>query len=330
MPEVATQTGVSETHMNARSQSRLDKMNQISGSLDEQRAEDFDVPIEDISGKAVNESIADDPPKEKIKEEDQVTKAFADDGSFVSVTMDGTEEEVSVSDLKRRYQKGATADQRLEESTTRSRELDEREQKIADREKTLETKPEVKPDEEEPKLSREDAKDQLVAALYDGEDDKAKEAIDALLPGESTAEPTEPVDTATLKEEVKSEIKAETEMDAAVTAFQTDYADIVKDPQLSNQADYFLELIMKEKSIGVAEALPLAGERTQEWIKELKGETEPEAQPTEREKKKLRKAAVDNLQSSGDKAKTTKVEDKPLTPSQTIAEMKKARGLPAY
>ena len=320
-----------ETHIGARGNNRLEYMNQISESNHEQLAEDSGVSVEEIRGQAApvedpKEEIVDDVPP---KEESQVSRALADDDSFVSIQINGGEEDVPVSTLKRSYQKDVAGDRKLEDAAKRNKELDEREEKIKAREAALE----VKPDETEPKLSREDAKNQLVAALYDGQDDKAKEAIDALMPGEQETKPSEPVD---ITEEVASGIEKkfdEIAFNAAAKAFQEDFSDIVNDPQLARQADGFLGDILKENpGMTEAEALPLAGERTQKWVNDLKGPTEPEeVKPTEREKKKARKAAtVDNLQSSGDKATTTVGDDKPQTQAEIIAEMKKARGLPAY
>jgi hypothetical protein len=320
-----------ETHIGARGHNRLEYMNQISESNHEQLAEDAGVTVEEIRGQDApvedpKEEIVDDVPP---KEESQVSRALADDDSFVSIQINGGEEDVPVSTLKRSYQKDVAGDRKLEDAANRNKELDEREEKIAARETALE----VKPDEAEPKLSREDAKAQFTAAIYDGEEGKINEAIDVLMPEEQEAKPSEPVN---ITEEVASGIEKkfdEMAFNKAAQAFKTDYPDIVNDTQLARQADGFLGDILKENpGMTEAEALPLAGERTQKWVNDLKGPTEPEeVKPTEREKKKARKAAtVDNLQSSGDKAITTVEDDKPLTNSETIAEMRKQRALPAY
>lgn len=149
----------------------------------------------------------------------------------VRVKVDGTELEVSQEELVRTFQKNAAADKRLEEAT---RLLREAEQLVATRTAASapqEAQPQPATTEDPVTRLREDAAATL-AKLYDGDQEAATEALVALMlkvsGGGQPTQQTPAIDPSALTDQVLEQLSFKD----ALSKVQTDYPDLVTDPNL--------------------------------------------------------------------------------------------------
>lgn len=252
------------------------------------------------------------------------------DKMMVKIKIDGIEHEVSVEEMQRQYQKNGAADKRLAEATQLLREAKETArnpayppvgfesgEKVGDSTSTDEAKP------------SKDGKD-FLSALFEGDEEKALVALEKLGLGRPSG--STQVDMAQLTAQLTPAIKQQLIDESALEKFGDDFADIVSDPHLADMADRFL---VEEMAGGktIAESLETAGTRTRDWLTS-KGVAAPttarvsEPNPTTvRDRKLERKAGIDVIPALNSKA--TVPEEPVQTPSDIIADMRKARGLEA-
>jgi hypothetical protein len=339
---------------------RIDRMDEIADRRKQQMIDDGGVPPDAFDNPTDDEDkIKDDLPSEDdlpkddephpAPEDDPTPKAeddpkepepVPDDGptlatedlatSRVKVKIDGQEEELTVSQLVRGFQKDSAASKRLQEASDRAKELDERERALSEREQALTAKPEPEPQPDpqpdQPSFNRDVGKD-LVDAIYKGEDDKALDALEKLqVTGRPVEQPTPQVDVAALKQEVQTDLRNELKVEEALKTFQSDFSDIVSDPVLAGVADSFLnDELQSESDLSVA--LTNAGQRTREWINQKAPQPE-EKTPTPSPEKSARKQQIDNLPAAGGSKEPVKEPPKRQTTADVIAEMKAKRHSP--
>ncbi len=244
------------------------------------------------------------------------------DKTLVKIKIDGVEEEVSVEELKRNYQKGGAADRRLAEATALLKEAKATVVPPVRVETTTTTGDSPSANEAKPSQVGKD----FVSALFEGDEEKALAALERIGLGRPEGS-TQSVDE--LAAQLTPAIKQQLIDESALEKFAENFADIVSDPYLADMADRFLE---EEKATGktTAESLETAGLKTRDWLKS-KGVVaptvpDPAAKPTTARDQKLeRKAGIDQIPTVHTKAT---VQEEPIeTASDVIAQMRKARGL---
>lgn len=247
------------------------------------------------------------------------------DKIMVKIKVDGVEQEVSVEEMQRNYQKNSAADKRLAEATAL---LKEAKQTVIPP-VGVETKkaPVDSPAADDAKPG-EVGKD-FVSALFEGDEEKALAALEKFGLGRPQGS-TQSVEQ--LAAQLTPAIKQQLIDESALEKFAENFADIVSDPYLADMADRFLE---EEQATGktIAESLETAGTKTRDWLKS-KGVVaattapDPAAKPTTARDQKLeRKAGIDSIPALNSKAT---VQEAPVqTPSDVIKEMRRARGMEA-
>lgn len=243
------------------------------------------------------------------------------DRTMVRVKVDGVEQEIPVADVVRSYQKDAAAQARLNEAT---RVLEE-----ARRTAAAATKPPASveqpapPTHTTPTPEPETVKG-FVEALFEGDTEKAVEAFAKL--GLNTGRS----DGATLDlEQVQAQltpaIKQQLIDDSALERFEKANADLAADPHLVSVTNGFIQDAVNGGT-PYAEALEAGAKRTRDWLASI-GAAKPGSEPpasAHQPSKLERKAGIDEVQALNRTANTT--QDAPVSVSNTIAEMKKARG----
>lgn len=242
------------------------------------------------------------------------------DRTMVRVKVDGVEQEIPVADVVRSYQKDAAAQARLNEAT---RVLDEARRTAA---AAIPPAPVVQPgaNTETAATPEPETVKGFVEALFEGDTEKAIEAFAKL--GLNTGRS----DGATLDlEQVQAQltpaIKQQLIDDSALERFEKDNADLAADPHLVSVTNNFIQDAVNGGT-PYAEALEVGAKRTRDWLASI-GAAKPGSEPTtsaHQPSKLERKAGIDEVQALNRTANTT--QDAPVSVSNTIAEMKKARG----
>jgi hypothetical protein len=255
---------------------------------------------------------------------------------LITIKVDGKEQQVPISKVRdigvRALQKELAADARLNEAAQRAKELEERENQIKQREmlaRDLELR--YKQDNAGPPKGAQDFKEtakKVLNAIYDDDQDKAADALTQLFAGRQSATPD--VDTVVrqaaqaAREAARQEYeerKAREDHVKAVEAFKQTFPDIVSDQRLFDQADRETLVVKKEHpDWALPQILEEAGKRVSEWKRHFGG-----SEVTQ--KATARKQSLDNPSSASVRHSPPPAQE-PKTASQTIAEMRKARGLP--
>lgn len=239
----------------------------------------------------------------------------------VKIKIDGVESEVTVEEMTRQFQKNSAADKRLAEATRLLQEAQARAAAVPTPPVGIANTPGNEDITPTPSATGAEEGKEFLAALFDGDEDRALQALDKVLGGRRSSTPNESELVAKLTPQIKQQLIVE----SALEQFKVDFADVVSDPYLASLADDFLE---QETQGGkpFAEALQAAGKRTRDWLSSKVPATPTPNTPTmDRTTKLERKAAMDNIPALSKTATTTQAP--PQTPSDIIAEMRKARGM---
>lgn len=240
----------------------------------------------------------------------------------VRVKVDGEEREMTLHDVRRSTQLDGAAQKRLQQAN----ELLEQARRTASATPAPTAPPVgVAPapaSRESAPASTTEEVNNLVSALFNGDEDTAKVLLGKILAGSQQA-----ADPASLAQQAAATVRQQLSVDEANSAFRSAYSDIVGDPHLARAADGFYDEVMAEfPHKSYAEALMEAGQRTQAWMasKGIKTATEPASGST-RQEKQQRKERIDEVRALNRTPANQEVRE--LTPSEVIAEMRKERGL---
>jgi hypothetical protein len=251
-----------------------------------------------------------EPKAEPAHEEDAVVK----------VKIDGEEKEIPLSELKKGYQKDATASKRLEEVAREKAQLAaERAAFEAERKAQLEKQSIAVQADPTPV---DDGVDAALDNFVEGDKDQMRELLRRALkeraPQDPTPIPHEELDR--LVEERLSIREEAREHAGAQAAFKKDYSDIFTDPDLLAAANrrYYAKI---DEGKSITDAMAEAGKETKEWMQAKTGST----QISDKQK---RKENIDNLPTAGARASATPTDETAENTSKIIADMRKARGLP--
>lgn len=254
------------------------------------------------------------------------------------VKIDGEEQVLTADQMKRGYQKDATASKRLEKVSLRAKELDQREEELKRREEELEKRakqpaaPVVTDDKGGEHLSLEDDVKKFLNAFYGGNEEEAQAALTELLATgrtapvqqaqEEGATQTKAVDEETVAKMVRDELLWEEARDK----FREEYEDVWKDPHLAHMADDFLTEEL-DVTGSYKEAFTNAGNRVREWMKDKGLAPTPKKDgETTRQEREAKKRQLDTVEDAGTVSDTGLQEEKPQSVSDTIAAMAASRG----
>jgi len=299
----ATQTGVSDD-------------NKTTTEPKEARPTERELAMEAIS---VHRESSDAIQPEPVVDQVAAQTQFLSDGldrMMVKVKIDGVERDVTVEEMQRQYQKNGAAERRLEEAT---RLLNDARAHAAP---PVGFAPNADQDDitQTPGGDPDEVGKAFLAALFDGDEGKALEALKKI--GTGRQQPTR--DDSELVAQLTPAIKQQLVVESALERFAVDYADVVKDPYLAQMADGFLEADVQGGK-PFTEALESAGRKTRDWLTS-KGVTTPNPTPTmDRNTKLERKAGIDQIPALNTKATT--IEAPVQSATDVINEMRKARGL---
>lgn len=254
-------------------------------------------------------------------QDDQIAAQLGDkepanlDDQVVKVKIDGVESEVTVSEMRRQYQKNGAAERRLEEATKLLNEA---------RAAAQSATPPVGVVQDDKKLDSDvegEAK-ALLEALFSGDESKALEELKRFRTGRGDQTPTLDVDQ--IAAQLTPAIRQQLFVESALEKFAGDFPDIVADTHLADLADMFLDAEVKAGT-PYDQALEQAGLRTRDWLSS-KGVTTHQPNPTiDRNTKLERKAGIDKIPALNSKATTVEVPEP--SASDVIKEMRRARGL---
>lgn len=224
------------------------------------------------------------------------------------VKVDGEELEVTDDELVREYQKGRTADRRLEQAAQARKELETESARLAAERAELER---MRGGPEHPAASgAADSGSQatpiddtdvraIYEALVSGDEDEALKAIKKLREGR-------PEGSTPKTAEIAAQVRRQIAWDEAQAKFSEDYADIVADPLLRQIASNTLVETLKASG-SYAQAFREAGDRTRAWVRSAGGElpraggVDASADPG-RAEKEARKGRIDNPTAIGARA----------------------------
>jgi hypothetical protein len=262
-----------------------------------------------------------------------------------TIKVDGKEETVILGDLLRDVQKYRAADKRLEEAALAKRSAEEKAKKLID-DATAQAGTILKGagktgdenqstdsgDKAEPsKVS--DALQKSVAHLYEGDQEQAVQLLSNAIGDEverrvklAKAEGTT-ADPKAIAQHVRSELL----WDKEIEQFSADHSDIVDDPYLLGMWQNALNSAA-ETSSTPKEAITKATEVVTTWLGKVSGRPsgdkvttgEGDLQSRQAVKDSARDKAVQTSTSLRSGARTTP--NKPQTPTDAVAEMKRARG----
>lgn len=233
----------------------------------------------------------------------------------VRVKLEGEEQEFTVADIIRGFQKNEVASRRLNEASAKLREAEE---------VLAKAKQQANPETESSQPSvGEDATTiakSAIEALLNGDEEAAVNALAQLSAGRGNSTQEDNTDA------VAARVKQQLEVDSALTKFESDYADVVSDPHLATITNNYLKEEMESGAHATQyDALVAAGDRARDWLAQLTGKTPDNQSSTIRNDRVAKKAGMEKVPSNSASAAS---QDEPTeTAADIIAEMKKARGL---
>lgn len=250
----------------------------------------------------------------------------------VKVVVDGKEEVITGLQAKADYQKQATTDKRLAEANV----LLKKTRELAEAGAPGATPPPVGSDSapapsntpatSTPKVDFEKDGKEFLSAVFEGDEVAGMAALQRLLGGRSGdgAIQTEAELLAKLTPKVKQQLAVESALDD----FETEFSDIAADPVLAKLADdHFARIAKEDPNKDFATALSEAGEATRAWVREKAGAPAATPAPTTDRAKKLERKASAAPAVGGLRARASTNEPAPQTTSDTLAEMRAARGM---
>ena len=241
--------------------------------------------------------------------EDQVTKQMR------TVKVDGEELEVSDDDLVASYQKQAAASKRLYDANQEATRI------IADA--TAKAAALAAPITPQAKPDFTAKRKEYHQALFEGDQEKADSLFDELMQGRPAATPIP--DAQSIIAQVTPVIKQQLSNESALEKFQTDYKDVIADPDLLALTTLKLRQFEAEGK-PYAEALISAGNAVREKFKGTPSPTPAEPTTTTRAEKLEKKGGIVNIPTAHSKATTTAEPEE--SRSDIILQMRKQRGLP--
>lgn len=280
---------------------------------------------EDDDTSLVGDAGDDDEVQRRLQQEqEQAQPKVVEDlnQTLVKIKVDGQERLVSLAELVTNAQKNAAADVRLQEASRLLQEAKQQAQQVA-------TQPPEQTEQKNPDKAEKAGQDstqqvkEFLAAMFQGDEDRATELLSGLVKG--SPPPAETAPSIPDPDEIAAQVEASLERRSALKQFATAYPEILKDQDLSTLTDMKLRRRL-EAGESFADAIMSVGEEV--YLKS--GHKTPAAAegatltttPAQSERLERKKAA-DSIRGRNASAATTR--EAPATPASVIAEMKAAR-----
>lgn len=296
-------------------------------------------PAEDEEDQGLPDEYADDPLAEFIE--------MDGDEPMLRTVVDGHQKLVPLDKARASLQKNMAADARLQEASEAQKRIEEREKALAEREAALQANLQQAQDSAQPpnagaEVSEEQLKkdaQELVGELFTGTQEEAAAKLADMVSktrGVSTtqlnADQIAAKAVAAARDQLAREA-VEKDVQSGFAKFQADYPEIASDTVLFQLADGMTTTIQKEHPDWMpSEVMAEAGKRTREWVEQQRGGAPAEeaseqtpAQGIERNERKRQLRRVPRARQGTPPKAEVEVEP---SPSDVIAEMRKARGLP--
>lgn len=235
------------------------------------------------------------------------------DNYRVKVKLEGQEEELTLTEVLRGFQKESVATRRLNEATRLLREAEDKAMAAAGGQHGADA-------DDDAADGKKEAAKKAIDALMEGDEEAAAEALAELAGGrEATQLPG--------TNEVAAAVKQQLEVESALTAFQESYGDVLADPHLASMTNDHLKAELDGgEHADYASALKAAGNRTRDWLKQIgAGGGTATGSTTENNVRVALKEGMEQIPSMSASAGTQA--EQAQTASDIIAEMRAERGL---
>lgn len=240
--------------------------------------------------------------------------------------IDGEEIEVTEEEVLREYQKGRTADKRLEAAAKATRDLEERErqlqQQLAQHPTKVGTDVEVVID---PEVTKEFAE-----ALKEGDSDKVTQAFTKAVSSATKAaveqagrgNATQPVDPQAIATQVRQQIA----IDSVLEQSRKDYPDLYADPDLELLAATKIQRAQSEGKTFAEALTEVTSDLATKFGWQPQGRAKPAAADNRTRSEKLARKAELEQPPNGPNVKSGTTEEPVQTASDVIKDMQRARG----
>jgi len=286
--------------------------------------------LEDIYNRRREEENDVDPAEEEVHQEIEDAPVWKEDGNWVTkIKVNGEEVVVPFDSLKSSHQKDRASQERFQSAAIKERELEYRERQIQEQLRMLNSQPSTEDVEQEEEASDvDDIVEKYHEALFQDDAVEAAKLLRTLAnSGRSNATQNveEVVSRAIMAHEAKKKSEQEyiqraayhAELEDAVKSFEETYPDIAQSEELRAIADRkTITLTQENPDWTPSQIINAAAEYTREWA----GISSESNGRFERKQRIVRQPKSVKASASGPK------DVKPMTPSEIVAEMRKARG----
>jgi hypothetical protein len=265
-----------------------------------------------------------------------------DGKTFTKIKVNGEEEEIEAHTLKGSYQKDRASFDRFQAAARKEQELEARERALDAERARIAAQPAPQPVQEPTQPEATVNLDTQVEELYDAlsyeDEDTVKAKMAKMLSGQVPTNRTEGRETPSTQREqpvnIQAEINAalneramqdwEVSKEAALAEWEIEYSDIAENEELRNIADVQSGRIASRHPTQAIElTLQQAGDFARTFV-DTKGQPEVTVDPDTKKARKQNAPAP--LRTNSKVSARTVDNDKPPTRSETVAQMRAARG----
>lgn len=297
------------------------------------------------------------PPQQDSQESDPLAEFIVvqDGQPMFQTKVNGQMRLIPLAEARKQLQIGSAAEIRMQNAAQVEKTLLQRQQEIETKERALAQRMQtpVPPVPAQPDLSEADLLDEareIFSTAFTGtEEDAAKKLAKTLAKIKSNAVPTvQPIkvdENAIVRKAANAAVMAiqnvskDKDLRAGYAQFQTEYPDIMADPNLFRMADDMTDVIAQEHpDWAISKVMDEAGKRTRSWVTSLRGDspdTSPKTNtPTITQTHPNRQNRKDGLVRMPSPAASAVHQEIPepvegeQSPQEAFAELKKARGQP--
>lgn len=272
-------------------------------------------------------------PETPVQQPEQ-TGAVAGDDMLVEIVVDGVTQKVKVGDLRRTVQKETAADRRLKDAAEERKRLEQRARDLDEREKAIAPRPQgtqAPSDDAAP-----DQLSDIIRTLRYGSDEEAEDAGQQLVEVAAKRRDSQ-IPISQVAQQAAAIISHSTEQRAAVQEVAQQYPNIIADPNLLRMSSQNYVAIMTEdqqagRQRAHREVILEAAARTQSWVDKITGTskaTTPKPASQALDQRRDLKRQTPQPPATTSLRSPAPVPDRPQTPSEIVADMRKTRGLPA-
>jgi hypothetical protein len=316
-------------------------------------------PVDEEQDEQTEPVMEQEPPADPPVKNEHLPEEFQDDPLADYIVMDeandtpmfvtkvnGEEKYIPLDRARQQLQKHEAAEVSLQNANERQKVLDAREQQILASEQALKAKLAAPAEASPPSVpAAPDVSDQdleaeaqgIVSSLFSGTEDDAVEHLAKVFKSMRPQQQAVSIDQNAIVEQAANLVDKRrgvknAQQDAAdgLKQFNDSYPDVAADQALFGYADSMTDVIAKEwteegRAFRTSEVMMEAGKRTTEWVQSMKSPSpKPKVADNDRHERKRKLRPMPTSQSQG--APTQQGVEPDQTPSDAVAEMRKARG----